>query len=87
MMMGVSGRPRLPRSVVFPALLAVSRGVPWAVAAREVGISKVTLARRIMEEDLCVLRERKARVGSLCLADREEIRVGIERGDNESPWI
>jgi hypothetical protein len=84
MLMGAIGRPRVPRSVVFPALLAISRGVPWVRAAREAGITERTLARRVLEEHVCVLRERKARVGTLSLADREEIRVGIESGDNDA---
>jgi IS30 family transposase len=62
----------------------VARGSTFAEAARVSGVSERTLFRRIEVEGVRVLRARTHRVGSLSLDDREEIRVGIERGESDT---
>ena len=61
------GRPRIPRSVVAPALMAVARGATHAEAAALAGISVNTLRRRLAEEAVVVLRDRKPRPDALTL--------------------
>jgi IS30 family transposase len=78
------GRPRIRRSVIHVALRALGQGVTFREAAQLAGIATSTLVIRVREEGVPVLRDRKPRPDALSLEDREQILVGIERGQSDA---
>jgi IS30 family transposase len=70
--------------VVLPGLLAVAGGATYAEASVLVGVGLNTLRRRAGEEGVVMVRHRNRRENALTLAEREEIRVGIEAKESDA---
>jgi len=75
-------RPKTPWRVARVALLAVARGATIADAAVAAGISPRTVDSLVDEHGRMCFRDRTRGSDVLTLADREEIRVGIDRRES-----
>ena len=75
------GRPGLAYEVALPALKAVAAGRRVRLAAEEAAVPVSALRRLIRLHRVVVVRQHKRRPDELSDAEREEIRVGIERNE------
>jgi len=77
------GRPKIEWAKVRVALRAAAGGATLVEAADSAGISRRTVNRLVSEYAVVTLRERRSRPGALTIADREEIMLGIARGETD----
>lgn len=76
------GRPKTPWAVARIALAAYARGATSYEAGALAGVSYKTVMRLVDDHGVGMPRERKPRENVLSVADREEIRVGLDRGES-----
>lgn len=75
------GRLKTPWRVARVALYELGRGATWEDARAAAGISEETLRRLILEHGVMPLTERTLRADALTIEEREEIMLGIARGE------
>ena len=78
------GGPRFSDEVLAPALAAMAGGESIRQAARVAGVGVSTVRNRLREQREAMAGERRRREGTLSLAEREEIRVGIEQDASDA---
>jgi IS30 family transposase len=74
----VMGKPRVSVWVLQEASRLMLAGATQRQAAAGAGMGYSTLLRYLANNDVAMFQERRRRSGTLTLAQREEIRVGIE---------
>ena len=78
------GRSRVARSAVVVGLQARAGGATWVAAAAAAGLAESTLRSYADDQSVLVSVDRKPRPNALTMDEREEIRVGIDRGESDS---
>jgi transposase, IS30 family len=76
--------PKTPWRVARVALMELGRGSTWKEAAQIAGISEETLRLLVLDHGVMPLSERKPRADALTIEEREEIMVGIARGESNA---
>lgn len=78
------GRPPVPWSRVRVALRAVGQGATYADAGALAGISERTVCSCVAEHGVWVIRERTPRQNDLRIDEREEVWLGLRRGETNA---